>query len=73
MFSFLTKPQFTNLHQTVANTILITNLSNCNNLNKFWVGIFTRLGHINQVHLTAVSESVSQLVKNIPNDRTRVR
>ena len=49
-FSFLTKPQLPNLQQTVANTILITNISNSNNLNKFWVGIFTRQGHINQVY-----------------------
>ena len=46
-FSFLTKPQPPNLPQIVANTILITNISNSNNLNKFWVGIFTRQGHIN--------------------------
>ena len=37
----------TNLDQTVANTILI---SNSNNLIKFWVGIFTRQGRINQVY-----------------------
>ena len=50
------------MQQTVANTILITNIINSNNLNKFWVGIFTRQGHINQVYLTAVSQLVSQLV-----------
>ena len=59
MLSFMTKPQLPNLQQTVANTILITNISNSNNLNKFWVGIFTRQGHISKVYLTAVSESVS--------------
>ena len=48
--SFMTKDQLPNLHQTVANTIPITNISNSNNLNKFWVGIFTRQGHINQVY-----------------------
>ena len=48
--SFMTKPQLPNLEQTDANTILITNISNSNNLNKFWVGIFTRQGHINQVY-----------------------
>ena len=37
-----------NLQQT--NSILITNISNSNNLNKFWVGIFGRQGHINQVY-----------------------
>ena len=41
---------FPNLQQTVANTILIINISNSNNLNKFWVGIFTRQGHINKVY-----------------------
>ena len=51
----MTKPQFPNLQQTVANTILITNISNSNNLNKFWKGIFTRQGHINQVYWTGVS------------------
>ena len=49
-FSFMTKPQLPNLQQTVANTILIINISNSNNLNKFWVDIFTRQGHINQIY-----------------------
>ena len=44
------KPQLPNLQQTVADKILIINISNSNNLNKFWVGIFTRQGHINQVY-----------------------
>ena len=48
--SFMTKPQLRNLQQTVANAILINKISNSNNLNKFWVGIFTRQGHINQVY-----------------------
>ena len=48
--NFMTKPQLPNLQQTVANTILIINISNRNNCNKFWVGIFTRQGHINQVY-----------------------
>ena len=46
----MTKPQFPNLQQSVANTILITNISNSNNLNKFRGGIFTRQGHINEVY-----------------------
>ena len=46
---FMTKPQFPNLQQTVANTILITNTSYSNNL-EFGVGIFTCQGHINQVY-----------------------
>ena len=49
-FSLLTKPKLPNLQQTVANTILITNISNSNNLSKFSVGIFTRKGHVNQVY-----------------------
>ena len=35
------------------------NISNSNNLNKFWVGIFTRQGHINKVNLTGESWLVS--------------
>ena len=46
----MTKPQLPNLQQTVANTILIINISNSNNLNKFYVGIFTRQGDINKVY-----------------------
>ena len=34
----------------VGNTILIINISNNNNIKKFWVGIFTRQGYINQVY-----------------------
>ena len=48
--SFRTKPQLPNPQQTVANTILIINISNSNNLNKFKVGIFTRQGDINKVY-----------------------
>ena len=29
---------------------MILSISNSKNLNKFWVGIFTRQGHINQVY-----------------------
>ena len=67
----MNNPQLPNLQQTVANTILIINISNSNNINKFWVGIFTRQDHINQVYYTGVSQSVSQLVSD--NDQTRVR
>ena len=49
-FGFTTKPQLPSMQQTVANTILMINISNSNNLTKFWVGIFTRQGHINQVY-----------------------
>jgi len=34
-FSLMTKPQLPDLQQTVAGTILIINISNSNNLNKF--------------------------------------
>ena len=47
--NFMTKLHLPNLHKTVVNTNLIINLSNSNNLNKFWVVIFTCQGHINQV------------------------
>ena len=43
-FRFMTKPQFPNLQQTVANAILVIDISNSNNLN------LTRQGHINQVY-----------------------
>ena len=48
----MTKPGLPDLQQTVANTILITNISNSNNINinKIWVAIFTRQGRINQVY-----------------------
>ena len=46
-FSFLTKPQVSNLQQIVANTIII---SNSYSINKFWVDIFTRQGHTNKVY-----------------------
>ena len=59
------------LQQTVANTILIINISNSNNLNKFWVGIFTHQGPVNQVYQKGVTELVSmwvsQLVTSIAN------
>ena len=60
----MTKPQLPNRQQTVVNTILITNISTSNNLNKFWVGIFTRQGHIKFTEQELVSESVSQLVSD---------
>ena len=40
-FKILTKIQHPKLQETVSNTILITDISNSNNLNKYWVGIFT--------------------------------
>ena len=46
-FDFMTKLQRPNPHQIVVNTFLNINISNRNKLNKFWVDIFTRQGHIN--------------------------
>ena len=46
----MTKLQLTNLHQTTVNTFFSINISNRNNLNKFYVAILTRQGHINQVY-----------------------
>ena len=45
----LNKLQLPN-QQIVAKMILNINISKSNNLNKFWVGIFTRQGDINQVY-----------------------
>ena len=47
---FMTKLHLPSLHQTIVNTFLSINISNFNNLNKHWVDIFTRQGHINQVY-----------------------
>ena len=48
-FNFMTKRQLPN-QQIIANMVLSINIINSNNLNKFWVGIFTPQGHINQVY-----------------------
>ena len=45
----LNKLQLPN-QQTVANMILNINISNSNNFNKFWVGIFKGQSHIIQVY-----------------------
>ena len=47
--SLMPKRQLPN-KQAVANMILSINISNSNNLNKFWVGIFIPQGHNNQVY-----------------------
>ena len=49
--------QCQNLHKSVANTNLITNISNNNNTNKYWVGIFTIQGW--QSSLNNISEWVT--------------
>ena len=77
-FSFMTKQQLPNVQQTVANTILIINISNSNNLNKFWVGIFSccdiikQLASFPDIKFTK-QEWRTQLATSIANDRTRVR
>ena len=38
----ITKSQLPNMQQTVANKVLIINISNSYNINTFWVGIFTK-------------------------------
>ena len=48
--NFMTKVNLPNLHQTVVDMFPIIHFNNSNNFNKFWVAIFTRQGHINQVY-----------------------
>ena len=63
--SFRTKRPLPNLQQTVANAIIIINISNSNNFNKFWVGIFySRVTSIKFTKQEWVSQSVSQLVSD---------
>ena len=56
-FSVMTKPQLSNLQQTVANTILIININNSNNFNSL---------------VSQSVESVSELVTKVDNDQTQV-
>ena len=60
-FKILTNPCAQSLNKSLAlgpnvssqiciNMILSVNISNSISLNKFWVGIFTRWGHVNQVY-----------------------
>ena len=51
-----TKHQPQNLDQTVVDPFLNFNISNTNNIKKFWVGIFKGQGHISQVYYTAVTD-----------------
>ena len=53
----MTKPQLSNLQQTVANTILIININNSNNFNSL---------------VSQAVESVSELVTKVDNDQTQV-
>ena len=58
----MTEPQFANLQQTVANTILMINISNSNNLNKFELASsHARVTLIKFIKFTK-QEWVSQLV-----------
>ena len=67
----LNNHQCQNLYKSVANTTLITNISNNNNTNKYWVGIFTIQGW--QSSLNNISEWVSELLTREANDLTRLR
>ena len=48
-FNFMTKRQLPN-QQIIANMVLSINISNSNNLNKFWVDICKGQSHINKVY-----------------------
>ena len=74
----MNNPQLPNLEQTVANTILIINISNSNNINKFeLIPSHARVTSVRYTKQESVSQSVSQWVSesltSIPNDRTQVR
>ena len=56
----MAKLQRPNLQQIIVNLFSIINISNSNNLKKFYVGIFTRQGRINQVYEVVVNQLVSE-------------
>ena len=58
--SFMTKPQLLHLQQTVANMIPSINISKSNNLNKFWVGIFTLWGEETDKYLIKTWEPADE-------------
>ena len=58
--NYMTKLHLPNLHQTVVNTILIINMSNSNNLNKFELSSsHARVTSIKFTKQESVSQSVS--------------
>ena len=67
--AFMIKLQLPNLQQNVIKTFFIINISNSNNLNKFWIGIFTGQGHT-KLNFTK-QELVSQFLTSIANDWTQ--
>ena len=78
----MTKLQLPNLHQTIINMFLSINISNSNNLNNLFTAsssccdIIKQLASFTGIKFTkryGVSQSVSQLLTSIANDRTRVR
>ena len=69
------KLQLPNLNQTLFNTFYRINISNSNNLTKFWIGIHLDTPGSHQSSLLKrewVSEWVSQWVTSMANDRSRV-
>ena len=61
-FNIINTIKVQNLYQTSTSksrpncTFLSINISNTNNIKKFWVGIFKGQGHISQVYYTAVTD-----------------
>ena len=64
----MTKLQLQNLDQTVVDPFLNVNISNTNNIKKFWVGIFKGQGHISQVYYTAVTDIHLAHTKGAPGE-----
>ena len=67
-FSFMTKPQLPNLQQTVANRILIININNSNNFNKFYLP--SAHARVTSIKFNK-QDLVSEWVTSIANDRKR--
>ena len=62
MFSFMIKPQLPNLQQTVANTILIINISNSNNSTSFELtSSHARVTSIKSTKWHVISELVTRV------------
>ena len=48
----MNNPQLPNLQQNVANTILIINISNSNNINKFWFELVSSHAGVTSIKFT---------------------
>ena len=68
-FIILTKIQLKNIHQTVVKTFLSISISNSNNINKFWDGIFTCQSHISQFSITSVTEWQDEAIIGLVSDK----